>query len=392
MPKGYPPTVFVSSTCYDLGQVRLDLKRFIEELGYEAMISESSAFPVNPQSDTFNNCINAVRDRADIFVLIIGNRFGSTQKDGRSITNLEYLEALAKRIPIYVFVSTGIIHNLPVWKNNPQGNFSGIVDDTKLFSFVDDLRNGQSGKWMYGFDEVKNIVETLRKQWAVLFTESLIVREKLQTTSYSEQLLNLSAESLKILLEKPFAWEFRLLSSVIRTNFNSLSALRRDVRYGLLLRTGTKLDGISDVVHWIRSQMGRLLQLTKTSSTIINIAFPEAMGPPGHPGDPELIVYIGQRFVELIRQTLLWKLDFIEVIVDSEFEKLLHLASAICDEHLEKLESFTEQLDTQLDIAYEAHLRGEKAPTINVQITLGDPFTTEYSDEMDRLHKLYVGE
>ena len=34
-------TVFVSSTCYDLMQIREDICRFIEkELGYEAMLSE----------------------------------------------------------------------------------------------------------------------------------------------------------------------------------------------------------------------------------------------------------------------------------------------------------------------------------------------------------------
>src|SRR5438034_1299966 len=81
MPIGYPPSVFVSSTCYDLSQVRLDLKRFIEGFGYEAVISEHPAFPVNPQVGTVINCVNAVRDRADLFVLIVGGQYG-TAVDG----------------------------------------------------------------------------------------------------------------------------------------------------------------------------------------------------------------------------------------------------------------------------------------------------------------------
>jgi hypothetical protein len=392
MPKGYSPTVFVSSTCYDLSQVRLDLKEFIEKLGYEAMISESSAFPVNPQSDTFDNCITAVRDRADIFVLIIGNRFGSSQGGGRSITNLEYLEAKAKRIPIYIFVSNGIIHNLKVWKKNPQGDFSEIVDDPKLFLFVEELRSGQIGNWVYGFDEVKNIIETLRKQWAILFTESLLVRKNLQSNGYSKELLSLPAESLRILLEKPFGWEFRLLTSVIKSEFASLSVLKRDVRYGLLLKAGKKLDGPSEVMGWISAQMGRILKFTQTSSKIINIAFPEAIGPKGQPGDPELIVYIGQRFAELSRQILLWKLEFSEVIVDEEFEKILGLVSAACDEQLEKFELFSDELDAQLDAAHKEHMNGKTEPHINVQITLGDPFSEEFSNEMNRLNLLFLGE
>lgn len=103
MPRGYPPSIFVSSTCYDLSQVRLDLKRFIEALGYDAVISESNAFPVNPQTSTVENCLRAVRDRADILILIVGARYGTVVVDrDRSITNLEYLEAKAKGIPIYV--------------------------------------------------------------------------------------------------------------------------------------------------------------------------------------------------------------------------------------------------------------------------------------------------
>src|SRR5207302_3934911 len=101
MARPRPPSIFVSSTCYDLSQLRLDLKRFIESFGYDAIISESSAFPINPQATTIQNCINAVRDCADILVLVVGNRYGSSPpgESDRSITNLEYLEAKAKGIP-----------------------------------------------------------------------------------------------------------------------------------------------------------------------------------------------------------------------------------------------------------------------------------------------------
>ena len=89
MPKGYPPTVFVSSTCYDLNQVRADLKQFLEGLGLGPLLSESPAFPINPESQTVENCLNAVKGRADIFVLIVGARYGSIDVSGKSITNLE---------------------------------------------------------------------------------------------------------------------------------------------------------------------------------------------------------------------------------------------------------------------------------------------------------------
>lgn len=46
--RGYKPSVFVSSTCYDLKQVRVDLKNFIsEQLGYDAVLSEFDSFPID---------------------------------------------------------------------------------------------------------------------------------------------------------------------------------------------------------------------------------------------------------------------------------------------------------------------------------------------------------
>ncbi|MBK0039460.1 MULTISPECIES: DUF4062 domain-containing protein, partial [unclassified Enterococcus] len=39
------PTVFISSTCYDLKQIRSDLKKVIEnDLGFEVLLSEYSSF------------------------------------------------------------------------------------------------------------------------------------------------------------------------------------------------------------------------------------------------------------------------------------------------------------------------------------------------------------
>ena len=63
--------VFVSSTCYDLSQVRNDIKQCIIDLGHNPILSELNDFPVNPNHNSSENCINAVKNEADIFVLII---------------------------------------------------------------------------------------------------------------------------------------------------------------------------------------------------------------------------------------------------------------------------------------------------------------------------------
>ena len=49
MSKRTKPVVFVSSTCFDLSQVRADLKEFIEDdCGFEPMLSDFNSFPIDP--------------------------------------------------------------------------------------------------------------------------------------------------------------------------------------------------------------------------------------------------------------------------------------------------------------------------------------------------------
>src|SRR6266481_3633603 len=87
------PSIFVSSTCYDLKQLRADLYSYVDQAGFEPVLSEYPSFPVDPDERTVENCRKAVENRADVFVLVIGGRYGSVAEDGKSVTNLEYVTA-----------------------------------------------------------------------------------------------------------------------------------------------------------------------------------------------------------------------------------------------------------------------------------------------------------
>src|SRR5438093_12013097 len=95
------PKVMVSSTFYDLRQIRADLARFIgDELGYIALLSELPSFPVNPDLDTVAHCRARVEQGADIFILGIGARYGSIDNNTHaSVTNVEFCSARRKLIP-----------------------------------------------------------------------------------------------------------------------------------------------------------------------------------------------------------------------------------------------------------------------------------------------------
>ncbi|WP_415579538.1 DUF4062 domain-containing protein, partial [Elizabethkingia anophelis] len=120
--------IFVSSTCYDLSQLRANLSDFINTCGHNPVLSEYNNFPISTELNTIENCLKNVKENADIFVLVVGSRYGSTIETGKSITNIEFLTAKQKGIPIFCFIDKSILSILNVWKNNRDADFSNIVD------------------------------------------------------------------------------------------------------------------------------------------------------------------------------------------------------------------------------------------------------------------------
>lgn len=194
--------VFVSSTCYDLSLLRSQLRIFIQNLGYEPMMSDYSDLLYDPRQHTHTSCIDEVSS-ADVVVLIIGSRFGgkvvpealtkvdfdSLQEPGKtieflkkkeniSITQLEILKAIESGIPIFTFVDNAVWHDHSLYERNKD---KGIIKDiifpsieknetaVFVFEFINFLRQRAKGNSLFPFSKTQDIEETLRKQWSFLF-------------------------------------------------------------------------------------------------------------------------------------------------------------------------------------------------------------------------------
>jgi uncharacterized protein DUF4062 len=88
---GNKPTVFVCSTIYDFRDLRSALKLWLEEYGYEVLLSEFNDFPQLPDQNSYTSCLQAI-DQSDFFILFIGSRVGGwyDQANRVSITRMEY--------------------------------------------------------------------------------------------------------------------------------------------------------------------------------------------------------------------------------------------------------------------------------------------------------------
>jgi len=312
----------VSSTFYDLRQIRVDLARFIsDDLGYIPLLSELPSFPVDPDLGTVENCRARVEKDADLFIVVIGGRYGSIdEKTEKSITNLEFLAARQKGVPIYAFVEKKVLAVMPVWKRNPSGDFSVTVDTPKLFEFVEYVRS-QEKVWTFPFDTAQDIIGILRLQLAYLFNDALQVRLRLSGAELPRYFALLGPRALKIALERPPAWEHRLFLQSWIEEVERRTDLVKEYHTGLTIDPA-EFVAASDASEWLRTRLHELDGLVASSNRLINYSAQEAFGKPGEPGDPEEIAWVSRMLGVVLDNTLKWAKRIRCARIEAPFDRM----------------------------------------------------------------------
>lgn len=173
------PRVFISSTFYDLRQIRVDIDQFLKNLGYEAIRNEEGAIPYGKDERLEDYCIQEVR-HSDILVSIIGGRFGSESKDEStikkylqksSISQRELLEAIEHQKQVYIFIDKNVSAEYQTFllnKDNKDIRYK-YVDDPRIYSFIEDIKSLGTNNNIKDFETSADITNYLREQFAGLF-------------------------------------------------------------------------------------------------------------------------------------------------------------------------------------------------------------------------------
>ena len=382
MVSGRTPTVFVSSTCYDLKQIREDIRDFFQNsYGLEVMLSEFDSFPVDPCIGTFENCLKNVDECADIFVLIVGTRYGYVTDKGKSITNLEYLHAKAKGIPIYVFVSKQLYNSLPLWRKNKDSDFSGIVDNTQIFDFVDEIYN-ECRQWIYTYDSVRDITATLKNQLLLVFSDGLKYKKLLIEPQFALLDGNIPSDAARVLIEQPYAWEYKFLVCVLKNEFVNLKSRRWDYKYGLYEGGSLALDQIS-FVDTLSEKLNDILKLIDCLDTLINTVIQDALGEPGTPSDLELMIYVSKQIASVYDRMVHWALYFKSLHLDEKYSHLIDLLYELPASALNSIDTFVNDVYTEISNLPDVYDGEEK--DLKLTCKLEAPNTDEINAEMQRV-------
>jgi len=220
------PKIFISSTIYDFRDLRSALKYWLEQLGYEVLLSEFNDFTKSLDENSYNACLHAIA-QSDYYVLFIGTRVGGfySSADMVSITRMEYRTAYklmkSKKLKTVIFIreelwrvredrkalksflendlatnkeiSSSYIHKIVNHPsdlvNEPEAIF-GLIEEVTRAKEMKEAIEGKGpfpvGNWVHTYSTFQDVVEVLRIELGITERLSKVaLRENLKHELYS---------------------------------------------------------------------------------------------------------------------------------------------------------------------------------------------------------------
>lgn len=202
------PRVFVSSTCYDLQDVRNNIRSFIHEYGYEPVMSEFGDIFYDYKLHIQDACISEI-SKCQLFLLVIGNNYGSLYHKNKmhydnpdSVTLREFKKSLSDDIPKHIFINRFVEYDYKNYRKALERaltkEFTKDIDDNDtekvtqetrkrfdntyhfpsenykyLFYFLDMIYDLKTNNAIYPFEVSEEIKSHLKKQWASMMHTTL---------------------------------------------------------------------------------------------------------------------------------------------------------------------------------------------------------------------------
>ena len=254
------PRIFISSTFYDLRHIRADLDKFIESLGYEPIRNEEGDIPDGKEEELQSYCYKEISN-VDILVSIIGSRYGSPasvnehdKESHYSISQKEVKTAIENNKQVFIFIDKNVLTEYETYtlnKNNTSINYK-YADSPNIYKFIDEIKSLTRNNNIKGFETVSDITNYLREQFAGLFKQSIIERERtaeqviIQDIKDTAKVLHDLVEYLKV----ENVGQQDVINKIIRVNHPLVTKLKSV----LGIKFNFFIDGISDLSELLKAR------------------------------------------------------------------------------------------------------------------------------------------
>jgi hypothetical protein len=168
--------VFVSSTCYDLIDVRAHVGALLRSLDAVPVMSDDqlSDFHVKHSASSIESCLVNVDSSDEVIVILdqrYGPRLGKYGFEDVSATHLEYKRAITKKLPVHVYVRDRLEADYRVWSKNGKRTDLDLPwvkqqHDFGLFNLIEEhgalSANAETSNWYRSFSTVTDLSGSIR--------------------------------------------------------------------------------------------------------------------------------------------------------------------------------------------------------------------------------------
>ena len=247
------PRVFISSTFYDLRQIRVELDKFIESLGYEPVRNEEGDIPYGKEDALQSYCYKEI-ENVDILVSIIGSRYGSvatTEKSQEySISQMELKTALAENKQVFVFIDKNVATEYETYSLN-KGNSDikyKYVDNPNIYKFIEEIKSLPNNNNIKEFETAEDITSYLKEQFAGLFKQFIIDSKRVKE-AYVIKDIEKTAKTLRELVDYLKVENHdkdEAISQIVKINHPLVSKVREvlGIKYNIYIEGRNDLEAI----------------------------------------------------------------------------------------------------------------------------------------------------
>lgn len=276
------PVVFISSTIYDFSDLRSSMKYWLTEMGFNAQLSEHNDFIKDTAQNSYDACLDAVK-QCDYFILLIGSRRGGMYPGGNiSITRKEYRTAyeLAKEgkiKKIIVLVRQSVwdakedrkslhktLKGLKVFENDKEIELSQIekydsnilMDAEHIISFLNEVTRNEESKqdkkpimnWIHNFYSFEDVIKVLKSELGIHSDISVRIAEQNVKSALVYNMQNIStSENNKVVA---YYLGFKEMRDKLKAFRDGHSFLNLSEKIDL---STTEVDRMSDFLLFFRN-------------------------------------------------------------------------------------------------------------------------------------------
>lgn len=230
--------VFVSSTVYDLIDIRAEIAELLRSLGISPVLSDDklSDFILKHDASSIEACLVNV-ESSDAVIIVLDKRYGPSLKsagfDDLSATHLEYRHAVKLGKPIHFYVRDRLEADAALWKKNGRREDVSLswIDEknVRLFEILEEHRqltsDSTKSNWYSAFNNSVDLKKSIQQRF-----ETAIRPQQLMEAIY-ENRFPLFNVSQKVEQDGP-ATRLQFMMTCLVENVTNASAFNFSCRWG----------------------------------------------------------------------------------------------------------------------------------------------------------------